>query len=112
MNVILTTLSVFLQGPNCCSDLSVSFHYVDATLMYVLEYYVYHLRAFGYKHRYQPPAPKAYNIEQLGSLNPAETNQGSVSQEKVHKEKVDPPRTNRKQSEDSPPVADKDLPGK
>ena len=40
-------MCVCVQGPECCSDSSVSFHYITADSMYIFEYFVYHLRPFG-----------------------------------------------------------------
>lgn len=45
------------QGLECCSDTAVTFHYVDTTKMYTLEYLLYHLRPYGIAHHDPFPAP-------------------------------------------------------
>ena len=35
------------DGRNCCSDTSISFHYVTPQQMYVMDFLIYQLRVFG-----------------------------------------------------------------
>ena len=54
------------QGPDCCSELSISFHYIKPHDMYALNYYIYHLHPYGsFKTDLLIPPPGQFGYHQL-----------------------------------------------
>ena len=48
----------FIQGPDCCSDSTISFHYVDPKMMHLLDFFFYKIRPYGIvDHRPAIPEP-------------------------------------------------------
>lgn len=46
------------EGLDCCSNLTISFHYVPPDEMYLMDYLAYNLQAYGVRHRYEPMPEK------------------------------------------------------
>ncbi|XP_041356277.1 glycoprotein-N-acetylgalactosamine 3-beta-galactosyltransferase 1-like isoform X2 [Gigantopelta aegis] len=42
-------------GPNCCSQFSVSFHYMEPDMMYIMDFLLYRMSVFGLDTDYQSP---------------------------------------------------------
>ncbi|EEB13783.1 core 1 UDP-galactose:N-acetylgalactosamine-alpha-r beta 1,3- galactosyltransferase, putative [Pediculus humanus corporis] len=59
------------EGFECCSDTSVSFHYISPNEMYLLEYLIYHIRPYGISQNIISPSPskESFYPSQTSSYN-------------------------------------------
>lgn len=75
-SVVKISILIF-QGLDCCSDNAVSFHYVSPNNMYVLDYFLYHLRPYGVVSNSQPLPEKLLFSDIVGDKQPSVTSDSS-----------------------------------
>ncbi|EDW77942.1 uncharacterized protein Dwil_GK24754 [Drosophila willistoni] len=71
------------DGLDCCSDLAISWHYLDPYLMYIMDYLIYDLKIYGLLQMPQalPAKLKVGEILPEPIDQPADTNEDSVDDE-------------------------------
>lgn len=64
------TIHDIVQGRNCCSPHTISFHYLQPSTLYVIEFLIYHERAFGIlKDNDMLQLPELFTLETLKRLS-------------------------------------------
>lgn len=82
MNLFKTSklLSPPLQGLDCCSDYSITFHYIKPKEMYALEFLLYHLKKpYGVQESH-PDQPKQLTWDEVLERNQLDFNEITENQ--------------------------------
>lgn len=65
------------EGLDCCSNYTISFHYIHPDVMYMMEYVIFYLQAYGLRHVYDP-MPQKKNFTTVVQTLLAEVNTTNV----------------------------------
>lgn len=65
------------EGLDCCSNSTISFHYIKPDMMYLLEYLIFDAQAYGVRHVYDS-LPEKKNFKAVVQTLLAEINETNV----------------------------------
>lgn len=63
----------YIQGSKCCSDVGISFHYIDAKELYKLEYFIYNVHPFGVEKNLTETLPRKLSLDEIIAASDAKS---------------------------------------